>query len=144
MFGGDGADFLDSRPLAGSPASGATLSGGPGNDLLVGLRKRGNDLRGDSGADKLIGGDGEDRLFGGDGNDTLLGAVANDDLNGGKGNDRLVGGRGIDKLGGGPGRDRINSLDVHREKVLCGTGFDRVRADRRDRLFSCERAGRRR
>ncbi len=109
LFGGDGVDFLDARPLAGSPVWGPTLSGGPGNDLLVAGRKLRSDLRGDSGDDKLIGaemqdllvggpgndrlegGFGEDQLFGSDGSDTLLGAMANDELKGGKGDDRIVG-----------------------------------------------------
>lgn len=46
--GGDRADVLDARPLAGSPAPAPGLHGGAGNDLLVGMRKRGSDLRGDS------------------------------------------------------------------------------------------------
>jgi Ca2+-binding RTX toxin-like protein len=54
-----------------------TISGGAGNDLLIGT-------------------DGNDYMLGLGGNDTLQGALGNDTLDGGPGSDRLVGGPGDD------------------------------------------------
>jgi len=76
-----------------------TLSGGPGNDLLLG--GNGNDtLQGGAGNDVLSGGNGEDTLIGGPGTDVMLGGRGNDLLvwNPGDGNDRLDGGSGFDTM----------------------------------------------
>ncbi len=72
-----------------------TLSGGPGNDLLVG-------------------GAGNDKLSGGPGNDTLIGRGGNDKLSGGPGNDTLIGGPGEDTCIGGPGHDKGVSCENSR------------------------------
>jgi Ca2+-binding RTX toxin-like protein len=91
---------------------------------------------------------GNDRIYGLGGHDCLIGEQGNDRLDGGPGSDRLTGGRGNDVLVGGsqvnaydagPGNDYVNSRNRKRELVLCGSGRDRARADRRDRLRSCER-----
>lgn len=117
--------------------------------------------RASSGADRLWGGSGIDRLFGDAGNDTIRGGNGNDVVDGGagrdrlygeRGNDRLVGGSGNDVLDGGVGRDRIDggagndviyARDRARDVVRCGTGRDRVVADRSDVLVGCERVSRR-
>lgn len=99
------------------------LVGGRGRDLIRGLA--GNDLiRGLAGADRLHGAGGNDRVFGG------------------TGADRLTGGKGRDYLDAGPGTDYIDSRDGTRDRVRCGTGSDRVRADARDSLRGCERVRR--
>jgi hypothetical protein len=83
--------------------------------------------------------DGHDRLYGGRGDDVLFGNAGNDLLDGGAGKDRLDGGSGIDSFVAGPGDDRIEALDGRRERIDCGAGKDRSRADRRDVLRGCER-----
>jgi Ca2+-binding RTX toxin-like protein len=100
-----------------------------GNDLLLGL----------GGADLLDGGSGNDSLDGGAGNDTLKGRAGDDTLRGGPGNDKLNGGPGKDTLDGGGGNDTINSKDGVAETVNCGAGRDKVKADRADKLRSCEK-----
>ena len=52
--------------------------------------------------------------------------------------DRLVGMRREDWICAGEGNDRIFVRGDHRDVVRCGPGVDRVRADRRDSLRSCE------
>jgi RTX calcium-binding nonapeptide repeat (4 copies) len=144
----------------GAPPRAATtgpdaLVGTPGRDLICGLR--GSDrINGRGGDDALFGdrcagepsnprpgraadGDGHDRLRGGPGRDRLYGSRGRDTLAGGLGRDILEGGRGQDRLSGGPGPDTLNVRDGKRDRVDCGPGRDRVRADRRDRLARCER-----
>ena len=77
--GGDAAGDVISNfeNATGSSAAADTLTGGTGNNLLIGY----------GGADSLNGATGNDTLDGGDGNDTLIG---------GAGADRLIGGSGID------------------------------------------------
>jgi Ca2+-binding RTX toxin-like protein len=70
-------------------------------------------------------------------------ARGDDDLGGGRGDDVLVGGAGRDLLAAGAGRDLIRARDGRRDRIRCGAGFDRVRADRRDRVAGdCERVSR--
>ena len=123
-----------------------TIFGLGGNDVLLGLA--GNDLLdggsgddnldGGRGRDKLKGQKGNDSLSGGDGNDVLIGGPGKDKLNGGKGNDTLSGNGGKDSLVGGPGNDTINARDGVGELVKCGSGRDKVKADKKDRLSGCE------
>jgi dienelactone hydrolase len=94
----------------------------------------GDAIRGAGGDDRLRGRDGDDCLYGEDGNDRLGGDAGADKLKGGAGNDRLKGGDGPDVLGGGPGADVLKAKDGERDKLKCGPGRDRVRADRRDKL----------
>jgi Ca2+-binding RTX toxin-like protein len=136
--GGD--DLLNGTPGAD------TIFGLGGNDVILGLG--GNDvldggtgddnLDGGSGRDKLKGGKGDDSLTGGAGDDVLIGGPGRDKLNGGKGNDTLIGNGGKDSLVGGPGNDTINSRDGIAELVKCGSGRDKVKADKKDRLSGCE------
>lgn len=150
LFGSDGPDVLrgdagNDREFGGKGAD--RLSGGAGADRLFG--GAGADrLRGDRGADKLIGGDGNDVLAGGrqrdvlsggDGADSLSGGRGDDLLQGGAGRDTISGGRGRDKIFAGKGNDVINARDGQRDLVYCGPGRDTVRADRVDKLVSCER-----
>ncbi|MCA1587134.1 MAG: hypothetical protein LC744_00150 [Chloroflexi bacterium] len=72
-----------------------------------------------------------------------FGGSGNDRINGGSGNDRLFGGANIDNFSGGSGNDVISARDGRRDTVNCGTGRDRVTADRRDRVSrNCERVRR--
>jgi len=104
--GGDG-DYndvvfdLEVVPINGD----GTLSGGDGNDTLVG----------GAGDDTLLGGNGSDDLVGGAGNDVLIGGDGNDGLTGGVGDDLFVfdDGEGIDTIAdfeAGAGSDDV--IDV--------------------------------
>jgi Ca2+-binding RTX toxin-like protein len=133
-----------------------TLTGTHGNDNLIG--KGGSDMLFSlRGRDNLLGGPGKDclicvvledqqhRAFGG--NKILLGGPGNDDVWAGKGSDIVLGAEGNDSLiddgvrefskdtfFGGPGNDVIDVLHYRsaRDLVVCGSGFDRVAADRKD------------
>jgi Ca2+-binding RTX toxin-like protein len=112
-----------------------TLTGGTGNDTLVGngpdtlIGGTGNDtykindaatavvenynegidtLKGYGGNDNLKGGDGGDRLYGGNGYDSLRGEAGNDWLDGGAGNDWIYLGAGSNTVKGGSGSDYIS------------------------------------
>ena len=137
-----------------------TLRGTDGDDKLIG--KGGNDilfaLRGD---DNLLGGPGNDIVLGGNefrplgGEKNLDGGSGNDVVNGGKGSDNLVGGGNDflsdgefdnavrDNLSAGAGNDAldvINRTGIRKDVVACGSGFDRVLADRKDVVApDCER-----
>ena len=137
-----------------------TLRGTNGNDNLIG--KGGNDkLFSLAGDDNLLGGEGRDIVLGGDerrsrgGDKNLVGGPGNDLVGGGKGSDNVLGGDGNDlvadgdlddssrdTLSGGSGNDVIFVANVPavRDVVVCGGGFDRVLADRKDTVArDCER-----
>jgi RTX calcium-binding nonapeptide repeat (4 copies) len=105
------------------------VSGGNGVDRLFG----------EKGADRLSGGPRKDRMSGGDGRDRLSGHAANDRLAGGNGNDRMTGGPGRNRYLGGAGSDRIFARNGKVDRIGCGRGRDRVRADAKDRVAGdCE------
>jgi Ca2+-binding RTX toxin-like protein len=151
QVGPPGNDRLDGTTL------GDSLFGLQGHDLLKGLQDD-DCLFGGVGSDRLSGGGDDDRLLGDDsrrgvgGNDRLSGQAGDDMLVGGPGRDRLSGGRGNDRLAGGPGRnrlfgglgnDRLNGVNGRVDRLKCGRGRDRARADRVDRVLGCERVRRR-
>lgn len=85
-----------------------------------------------------------EKIQAGRGSDVVRGRGGNDVIRGGPGNDRLFGGLGVDRLHGGAGNDHIGSRDGRIDIVTCGSGFDTVVADRKDRIArSCERVTRR-
>ncbi len=138
-----------------------TLRGTHGDDNLLG--KGGNDeLFAQRGNDNLLGGPGKDvitaetergRSYGGEKN--MVGGPGNDFVFGGKGSDNVVGGRGNDYLIDGfevnPKKDAISAGDGNdglwvwnrpagEDVVTCGSGFDRVAADRLDKVArDCEK-----
>lgn len=131
-----------SRDVLTGTRFGDIIGGLEGNDRLFG--GRGDDcLFGDRGNDRIDGGPGKDRVFGNSGNDRVAGGRGDDRVGGNSGSDRIDGGRGADLVTGGSGNDRISVRDGRRDRVNCGPGRDRVRADRRDRLRRCERVRRR-
>jgi hypothetical protein len=115
-------------------AKGGSLSGGLGDDVLIGSRLAPNSLMGDYGNDRLIGGAAADRLDSGSGNDVMIGAAGNDTIigglgadtaNGGAGRDRIELGAGNDRAIGGPGNDFFfDFLGVN--TVIAGPGNDRI------------------
>jgi Ca2+-binding RTX toxin-like protein len=86
-----------------------TISGGNGNDCLVGL----------AGADSLSGGNDQDSLSGGTGDDSLSGDAGNDTLTGGNDRDLFFGGAG-DLIDGSEGGDNFDTLDIF------GSGFTKA------------------
>jgi Ca2+-binding RTX toxin-like protein len=141
--------------LVARPGSGP-LRGTRRADVIVGSR-RADVIDGRGGADRICGRGGDDRLAGEGGDDRLDGEAGRDRLAGGRGLDRLRGGRGDDRLRGGSGADRLDgrsgsdrhsggrgddfiaTAGTRRDRVDCGPGRDRVRADRLDRVRRCER-----
>ncbi|UCE72957.1 MAG: DUF4347 domain-containing protein [Methanomassiliicoccales archaeon] len=88
--GGLGNDVIDLSGMDTGPDSiTAELSGGSGNDVLIGVK-------------------GEASLYGGLGDDVLIGGQSDDELFGEKGNDYLIGSGGEDRLEGGLGNDVLN------------------------------------
>ncbi|MDP1848105.1 MAG: calcium-binding protein [Solirubrobacteraceae bacterium] len=132
LDGGSGRDRLE----GGNDAD--KIIGGAGNDRLDGGNDR-DRLYGVTGQDRLSGNGGNDMLAGGSSNDRLYGGIGNDQLFGEAGTDRIVGGPGVNRIDGGSGNDSIDARNGRRDRVICGTGRDRVRADRIDRLNGCER-----
>lgn len=111
---------------------GETLDGTGAADLIFGLA--GNDLiRGRGDDDCLVGGSGRDRLVGGPGYDRLTG---------GRGADTLVGGSGVNRYDAGAGNDVVNARNGRAELVSCGSGRDRARIDKGDKVRNCERVKR--
>ena len=128
-----------------------TLTGTNGNDNLAGRGGQDNIFSLD-GTDNLAGGLGKDNVLAGDerrpgrGDKNLDGGPGNDAVIGGKGSDNIVGGEGNDllfecclrefsndTLFGGSGNDVIDVWHkpaAVKDVVACGSGFDRVIADR--------------
>ena len=85
------------------------------------------EIRGLGGPDEIVDGRGKDAVYGGSGADDLIGY----------GGDTTV-----DRFSGGDGRDTVQSRDVPAVKdvVRCGTGTDKVYADKADVVSdNCER-----
>ena len=90
------------------------LSGGDGNDLLLGMR----------GNDEISGGKGDDVVYGNSGNDVLSGDDGNDTIYGGKNNDTISDGEGNDTVFGDSGNDMIIAGEAGRDSYTGGSGFD--------------------
>ena len=138
-----------------------TLRGTKGDDNLIG--KGGKDiLLSLAGDDTLLGGPGKDVVNGGNlaepfgGNKNLVGEDGNDAVQGGLGSDNSVGGDGNDfmlggefeppavkdTLSGAEGNEVIDVLNepAGKDVVSCGSGIDRVLADRADVITpDCEK-----
>jgi len=96
----------------------------------------------------VLGGSGNDFVTGDNGSHNIVGEEGMDLVDGGRGSDREQGGDGPALLVGGPfgdtskddtlsGRDGDDAFFVDngpatRDKVSCGSGFDRVAADTKD------------
>ena len=111
-----------------------TLLGGPGKDVVTAETDRGRSFGGHKNMD---GGPGNDFVFGGKGSDNIVG---------GGGNDYLIDGYEVDPnkdaLSAGEGNDAlwVWNRPAGEDVVSCGSGFDRVIADRDDTLApDCER-----
>ncbi len=141
LRGGDGADRL--HGAAGNDwiwgQSGADLLYGEGSNDRIWGDDGADSIWGGAGRDQLFGGAGADRMYGDKGRDVLRGAGGNDRLSGGAGADTLRGGAGRDTFIGGKGADRIYARGGGADRIRCGSGTDRVRADDSDTVASdCE------
>ena len=124
------------------PDCSTTLRGSSAADRLTG-GEAGERFLGGRGADRIEGKGGDDCISGGAGNDRLRGQAGDDTVTGGSGRDRLSAGGGRNRLNAGAGADNVNAVNRRRDVVRCGTGRDRVRADRTDRVArDCERVRR--
>ena len=115
--GGDGNDSITS-------STSGTLDGLAGNDTISETGASGATLTGGDGNDSLTGGDGNDGLDGGLGNDTLAPGLGNDGtsvnpVDGGNGNDTI-------DYSNVPGP--LTELNLHTGAVS-GAGFDTLKAD---------------
>ena len=103
----DGGKGHDNVHVDANVMVNANLTGGVGNDTLVGSMLGLNVLVGGAGKDNLTGGPSTDTLTGDNGSDVLVGGDGNDNLNGGNGKDVLDAGAGADIVVGGNGRDAL-------------------------------------
>jgi hypothetical protein len=95
---------------------------------------------GTTGNDRITGTVNADRICALPGSDRIDAFAGNDRVDAGSGNDTAVGGRGRDTIDGGGGNDVILVRDGERDVVRCGSEFDVVLADTRDRVArDCER-----
>jgi Ca2+-binding RTX toxin-like protein len=91
-----------------------SLTGGPGNDRIVG-GLAGDLFTGGPGDDALLGFGGGDLIRGESGRDSLSGGGSSDSLIGGSGDDKLQGGASRDLCNGGGGLDTAKSCNVTRK-----------------------------
>jgi Ca2+-binding RTX toxin-like protein len=144
-IGTDGPDTLRGTN------EGDNLYGRGGQDDIFGLAGRDN-LLGGAGKDWVLGGNerrpqgGDKNLAGGRGNDGVIGGLGSANVLGEAGNDFLGDGAlrqtSKDKISGGAGNDviEVSNRPAFEDIVVCGGGFDRVLADRKDVVApDCER-----
>jgi Ca2+-binding RTX toxin-like protein len=132
----------DTSPDGVSDASGATIFGTEGDDIidvqfvfpaeiqtepgtLDGTTHNADVVNGNGGDDTVNGGGGDDVIDGGSGDDTLNGDAGHDMLSGGSGDDTLDGGSGDDVLSGGSGDDVLSGGDGN-DELTGGTGTDQL------------------
>ena len=99
-----GTGNLLANIIVADPRTGATLSGGGGDDLVT-ASKQSDTVHGGEGNDTIYGLSGFDTIYGDGGNDTIVGGGNADTIHGGEGNDDISGGNGLDWLYGEGGRD---------------------------------------
>lgn len=111
IYAGENGDPLATGTPPNTPprnikTTGATISGGTGNDSIVGAL--GEDvINGDAGNDTVHGGAASDTISGGDDADYLFGDAGGDSVDGGLGGDTIGSGVEPDTIDGGGGGDLI-------------------------------------
>jgi len=124
MYGEAGADRLTlDDDLGVISARGASLSGGDGNDTLLGGLA----------AASFDGGNGDDSIAGSSKGDLILGGGGNDTIVGGKGADRVFGEGGADVIYGSAGDDYLYG-DAGNDTIFGEDGNDTIGGDGEDRL----------
>jgi Ca2+-binding RTX toxin-like protein len=140
--GGPGDDvIIADQPTAFDGTEGENLSGGDGNDTIIG----GSASRGQNGNDTISGSTVEDggagndqitglaetdprfgsRIWGGTGNDVIDGSSHADQIWGNSGNDTIRGAAGNDVISGGPGNDTVYGNSGN-DTISGGPGTDRL------------------
>jgi putative metal-binding protein/hemolysin type calcium-binding protein len=109
--GNDRAVMDENLDTSGLPDRPSTMSGGSGNDTLVGSENQPDMLNGDAG------------------NDTISGVG---------GADNITGGAGRDTINGGDNDDTINARDREADTIDCGAGVDTATLDWNDVTTGCE------
>ena len=131
------------RPVTIVAAAGAGLTRGtPGNDVIVGSRKRADRISSGGGRDLVCARGGDDVVKTGAGADRVAAGSGADRVSTGAGADTVNPGSGRDRVSTGPGNDRLRLAGGTRDRADCGPGRDRARRDGADRLRRCERVRR--
>jgi hypothetical protein len=124
---------------AREPQPDADVSVSGGYNVVSVLGRRGNDLisaAGGRGFDAPL--DTRITVSAGGGRDRVIGSSRADLLGGGAGPDRIKAGAGFDRIRSHGGADTLRVRDGERDFVQCGPGDDGIKADRVDRISSCE------
>ena len=111
------------------------LQGFAGNDVIAAQ----GDYSGTGRELVATGGSGKDTIIAPPSGAVVHGGAAKDRLIGGRRADNITGGRGNDLIRSGKGRDLIRASDGTRDRVNCGPGIDKVKADGIDTIRNCER-----
>jgi hypothetical protein len=123
--------------------SGELVRGTRRRDVVLGLRQR-DRIRSGAGNDFICSRAGADRILTGTGDDQLQAGPGSDSIGTGPGRDTIDPGAGRDRSSSGAGNDLLELADGQRDRANCGSGRDRVVADRVDQLRGCEQIRRRR
>jgi hypothetical protein len=143
LTGRGGGDTISALGRAGFtgvfPADHIALSGGPGDDTLLG-GPHDDRLGGLTGNDVLLGGRGRDRLTVGPGHDLARAGKGPDEVFNSSGAGGLPDDRGPDRVFGGAGNDHIEvGQGLGGDRVSCGGGGgDRAGIDPGDHAADCE------
>lgn len=126
MVSGDGAPttrVLNAATLAGKPLRVRTYD--QADRVIATTLSADLEVSGGRGDDLLVGGRGRTTLRGEDGNDVLIAGRGETTLQGGLGEDILITGPGGGRAEGGPDQDTL--FDGERATLAGGTGFDEYR-----------------
>jgi hypothetical protein len=133
---GDGHDEVD---ISGGPEFSEPLSA----RFVVAALGRGADrFVADTGISVVRSGTGADEVSTGGDIDIVRDGSGDDRIETGAGRDGASLGHGRDRVVTGNGPDLVFARDRERDRIDCGPGRDRILADRRDLLHSCERVER--
>jgi Ca2+-binding RTX toxin-like protein len=157
VYGEDGADrIVGGSNAAGIADVGDLLSGGEGEDVLVGDNGSissatprvvqvfdlfandstlgfGDTIAGEGGADRAFGGLGFDTISGGDADDHLEGNNGDDEISGNDGDDDIIGGTSDEALpGAAAGQSAADAPDTGETILSGGAGLDVIIGDNGD------------
>lgn len=131
IVGGDESNSIDLSGVTSAAFSSLlsiTVDGANGHDTITGSPDFANNLSGGNGDDTMIGQGRNDTLNGGDGNDSITGGAGNDSIRAGDGQDSVTGDDGNDTIESGDGDDTISGGDGN-DSVFAGNGEDSVNGD---------------